>query len=99
VTDVAAVHVPAGGRATFRLRLAHRPAALVHVRVQRVSGDADLSVRTGACDFTPEDWDQWQRIEVAAADDAGPLNGAALLRCSAPGLAPHELFAVEEKSP
>lgn len=50
---------------------------------------------TGALTFTPENWYAWQTLRVAATREGEALNRAALLRCSASGLADLDLFAIE----
>lgn len=96
VTDTAPVVVPRGGEATFRLRLTTKPPATREVNVRRASGTTAIRVLgTSVLTFTPENWDAWQTLRVAATRDGEALNRAALLRCSATGLADLDLFAIE----
>jgi glucose/arabinose dehydrogenase len=86
---VSALNVPVveGGRATFTVRLAEAPAADVVVNVERVSGDADLSVVSGSrLTFTSANWNQLQVVTLAAAEDADADADTAAFTVSAQGL-------------
>ncbi|ATB38540.1 hypothetical protein CYFUS_003975 [Cystobacter fuscus] len=94
---VSALHVTLveGGRAVFTVRLAEAPTAEVTVRVARDSGDADLTVVDGAeLTFTPANWNQLQRVTLAAADDADVTADSAAFTVSAPGLSPETVQVV-----
>jgi len=87
VTSVSFVGVPEGGTAAFRVKLAAEPAVDVTVAVVRTSGDTDLSVQSGASlTFTPGNWNTWQTVTLAAAEDGDAAKGSAAITCSAPGL-------------
>jgi len=87
VTSVSFVGVPEGGTAAFRLKLATEPAADVTVTVARSGGDGDITVQSGASlTFTPGNWNIWQTVTLAAAEDGDTSKGSATLTCSAPYL-------------
>jgi rhodanese-related sulfurtransferase len=79
--------VPEGGTSTFQVKLAGMPAADVSVAVARTSGDADITVQTGTnLTFTTGNWDTYQTVTLAAAEDADVTNGVATMVCSASGM-------------
>lgn len=78
------ISVPEGGSKTFQVRLAAAPSSNVSVSVARTSGDTDLAVSSGASlSFTPANWNVWQTVTVAAANDADSINGTATLSVAA----------------
>ena len=96
LTDVDAVAVPEGGTASFGVKLQGQPSAPVTVTVSRLSGDTDLSVSSGtSLTFTPANWATYQRVTLAAADDADSLDGTAVFRCSAAGWTSADVTASE----
>jgi glucose/arabinose dehydrogenase len=81
------VRVAEGGGAVFSVRLTAPPKATRTVVVNRMTGDADVTVAEGASlDFTPEDWNIPQRVLVNAAQDPDSVDDLAHLRVSSPGL-------------
>jgi hypothetical protein len=96
VTDLSWIRVPEGATAQFRVRLSNIPAANVTVSAARVSGDSDLSVQSGAAlTFTPANWNVYQAVTLAAAEDIDDVHGSATIRLSAPSLANKETTAQE----
>jgi len=96
VTDLSWIRVPEGATAQFRVRLSNIPAANVTVSAARVSGDSDLSVQSGAAlTFTPANWNVYQAVTLAAAEDIDDVHGSATIRLSAPSLANKEITAQE----
>ncbi|MBM4165045.1 MAG: hypothetical protein FJ222_11490, partial [Lentisphaerae bacterium] len=96
VTDVSFVGVPEGGTKTFRVRLAKQPDAGVTVAVVRANGDIDLTVQSGASlTFTPGNWNVWQTVTLAAAEDGDTAKGSATLTCSGSGLETVTVTATE----
>ncbi len=82
-TNSLAVHE--GGTASLRVRLTSPPRSTVDFTVDRVSGDADISLDQGAnLTFGRDDWSQWQSIRFAAANDADAANGSATFELSTP---------------
>ena len=81
VTDKDTVTVPEGGTATFRVKLSAQPASTVQATVSRASGDSDISVSGGSSlTFTTSNWDSYQTVTLAAAEDTDTTNGTATIR-------------------
>lgn len=79
--------VPEGGTNTFLARLTEQPAANVTVSVARTSGDADLSVSSGGTlSFTTTNWNTFQLVTLAAAQDADRTSDTAVFAVSASGM-------------
>lgn len=95
-TDPSSPRVPEGGTAQFRVRLSNAPAAGTTVSVSRLNGDPDLSVRSGATlTFTPSNWNVYQTVTLAAAEDADDIDGSATMRLSAPSFANQDITVWE----
>ncbi|CAN5454610.1 hypothetical protein BH09SUM1_BH09SUM1_19140 [soil metagenome] len=87
VASQASINVPEGSNATFTARLSAQPLANTKVTVSRSSGDASISIMTGASlTFTPANWATPQNVKLAAAEDVDAANGAAVIRLIATGL-------------
>lgn len=96
LSSVSALAVTEGGTAQFQVSLSSAPAANVVVSVARTSGDADLSVSTGASlTFTPTNYATPQTVTLAAAQDADTTNGSATFLLSASGLTGVNVTATE----
>jgi alpha-tubulin suppressor-like RCC1 family protein len=79
------VFVPEGGTSSIRIRLGAAPAASVTVNAT-VTGDSNVTVQAGTrLTFTPSNWDQWQTITLAAAEDADTVDGQAEISMVAEG--------------
>ena len=92
--DATTVTVTEGGTATFNVRL--HSAANTTVNISRFSGDADLSVQSGgSLSFTTSNFDQWQTVTLAAANDADTDSNGATFRVTASGLHLREVFILE----
>ena len=97
VTDKSELTVVEGQTASFQVKLSATPAADVIVTVARTSGDADISVSGGATlTFTSSNWSTYQTVTVTAALDTDAINGAATVRCSAPGVAAQDVTVTEQ---
>lgn len=73
-----ALSIAEGSTNMFGVKLRTLPANTVTVNVSRVSGDADLSVQSGAeLIFTPTNGTNWQQVVLAAAEDGDVTNGIA----------------------
>jgi len=96
VLDKEEVTVPEGKTASFRLKLSGKPQANVDVSVKRISGDMDIAVKSGASlTFTKANWNAYQKVVLAAAEDADRWNGEATIQVSAPDVAKINVTAVE----
>ncbi|MFW5860360.1 MAG: hypothetical protein ACOCYP_10080, partial [Planctomycetota bacterium] len=77
--------VAENGTATLDVRLSAPPSGNETVRASFDGGDRDLSVVGGAeLVFTTENWDDWQPVTIAAADDPDGYDGEALLYIEGP---------------
>jgi hypothetical protein len=95
-TNVSMVNVPEGGTATFQVRLTAEPLANVNATVTRASGDADITVQSGASlTFTTANWDTYQTVTLAAAEDVDTTNGTATIRVAATGIPNKDVTATE----
>ncbi|MBM4165221.1 MAG: hypothetical protein FJ222_12395, partial [Lentisphaerae bacterium] len=96
VTSPSVVSVPEGGTNTFQVKLPAQPAGDVTVDVSFVSGDTDISVQSGEnLVFTTNNWDTYQTVTLAAANDGDITNGTATIICSASGMSNATVTAVE----
>ncbi len=94
--DAVLVSVPEGGTAGFQVRLSAQPATDVTVNVARTAGDADLSVAAGAVlTFTSVNWQTWQGVTLAAAEDLDVINGSATITCNGGACGSPTVQAVE----
>jgi len=96
-TNVLQIVVPEGSTESFFVKLTAQPLSNVDATVNRISGDSDLSVLSGAnLTFTPANWDQDQEVVIEANDDPDVTDGNATFRISADGLDPKEILATEQ---
>ncbi len=95
-TNVDALSVPEGSTAQFQVRLTAQPGSDVAVTVARASGDADITVQTPSLTFTPANWNVYQGVTLAAAEDADIQNSQAVIRLSAVGIADKDILATEQ---
>jgi arylsulfatase A len=73
--------VPGGASTYVNLRLSHNPEESVAVTVSYFSGNPALFVKSGEeLHFTPENWDQWQQVELGATLDSGSSIAGATFR-------------------
>ena len=82
---------------SFSVKLSADPQGRVSVKVARRSGDADIRI-AGApltLEFDSTNWDAYQTVELTASEDSDEANGAAVIRCSAPGVESKEITATE----
>jgi cellulose 1,4-beta-cellobiosidase len=90
------VTVPEGAGATYTVRLATQPSSNVTVTTSAGSGDADLTVSSGASlTFTPANWDTPQTVTLAAAQDADSAAGTRAFTVAATGLTSRTVTATE----
>jgi Bacterial Ig domain len=96
-TDPDIVTVPEEGTQTFQVKLTAKPSTTVNARVERLSGDSDITVDSNPnLTFTPSTWDQYQIVTLAAVKDEDEENGQAVIRISAPGVTEKDITAIED---
>ncbi|MBM4094414.1 MAG: hypothetical protein FJ276_34150, partial [Planctomycetes bacterium] len=96
VTSASVVSVPEGGTNTFQVKLPAQPAGSVTVAVSRISGDSDITVQSGASlTFTTNNWNTYQTVTLAAANDGDVSNSTASIVCSSPGISDATVTAIE----
>ena len=85
VVSTPSVSVVEGSSATFSVSLGAAPIFNTTVTVAFKSGDADLSVQSGAnLTFTPANWNTPQLVTLAAAKDVDTINGVATFLVTSP---------------
>jgi hypothetical protein len=96
ITDLGEVTVPEGGTGTFKVKLSIQPPNGVSATVERVSGDSDITVTSGSSlFFDTSNWDTYQTVTLAAAEDPDGENGSATIGVSATGIIGTEVTATE----
>ena len=97
LTSADSVTVPEGGTATFQVKLSTAPVSPTTVTVSWVSGDTHVAVQSGGSRvFNASTWNTYQTVTLSAAEDADTVNYAAVIRCSASGLASKDVTATEQ---
>jgi len=95
-TNTTAVSVPEGSTATFQVKLTAPPSSSVTVSVARFSGDSDIGVSSGASlTFDGANWNTYQTVILAGAQDTDAIDGTTVVRCTASGMTPHDVTATE----
>jgi predicted SpoU family rRNA methylase len=90
------IEIEEGGTASFQVKLSAEPSSEVTASVSHLSGDSDITVDSGSTlTFTPNDWDTFQTVTLAAAQDDDIQSSTATFRISAPGLANRDIEAKE----
>ncbi len=90
------ISIGEGGTADFRVKLSAKPSSNVIAEVSRLSGDNDIKVQSPrTLTFTPNDWDRYQKVTVEAGQDQDTINGSAVIRISAPGVANKDITVTE----
>ncbi|GAA0974847.1 hypothetical protein GCM10009555_031790 [Acrocarpospora macrocephala] len=85
--------VAPGGTALFSVRLSRAPTSDTVVTAERINGDPDLDIQSGATlTFTPANWNISQTVRVAAGPGA-TVDDSAQFRVSAPNHQP-SIFTV-----
>ena len=92
------VTVPAGGTATFQVRLSANPTNSVTVQVGRVSGYTGIAVSANATlVFNSANWSAWQTVTLAANGNTNAVSGGATFRITSPQIdAVREVFAFRQ---
>ena len=94
--SVGTVSVPEGGTATFQVKLTRAPAEDVTATVARTSGDNDITVtHGGSLVFSTTNWNTWQTVTLAAAEDNDFAAGTASITVTATGIDPVGVTAIE----
>ena len=94
VLSQTAVNVREGGTGRFFVRLDGPPADVVTCRVGFAEGAAGLAVHSGAAlRFTPLNWNEWQAVTLAAAEDGDAEGETATFRITAAGQADRTVAA------
>ena len=89
--------VPEGGTNIFFLRLTTEPVGVWTAATERISGDTDLTVLSGATIvFNDSNWSTWQPVVLAAAEDPDFLEGSATFRSVLQGTASQTLLTATE---
>ena len=83
VAENAEVSVPEGGTAVARFRLAAQPAASVTAAVRVSGGVPAVSTDVASVTFTPNDWNQWHEVPLAAEEDNLDSEIPSMLVCGA----------------
>jgi len=101
VVDNTRLTLTEGGTTSFQVKLIQDPGGSVDVQVAPVFGDDSISVTGGASlTFDSGNWDTWQLVTIAAAEDPDTLDGGAIVRCSSGSFQPvREVFAVASDIP
>lgn len=89
------ISVGEGGTAFFRVRLSARPSSDIIAEISRVSGDNDITIQPGRLTFNPPAWNTYQRVTIAAGEDPDTINGTAVIRIRAPGVADKNITVTE----
>ena len=97
ITSVSTLNVPEGGQAAFNVKLSSRPSEKTTVvTAQRTSGDSSISIPSGtSLSFTRSNYNSWQTIILAAAEDSDSSDGQAVIGLSGNGLQPVQVTAKE----
>lgn len=96
IADQSRITVGEDGKAPLRIKLSAAPDANLVVTTARASGDSDIVVESGATlTFTPENWNSYQLLTIAARRDTDRLNGQAVIRSTAAGALPCDVTATE----
>ncbi len=97
VTDRTQLSVPEGGAATFQVKLAAKPTGSVSMVVGWLDGDTNINVSGGAAlSFDTNNWDTYQTVTLAAAEDADTTDGQATIACWVDGLRTLNVTATEQ---
>ena len=83
VAENAEVSVPEGGTAVARFKLAAQPAASVTAAVRVSGGVPAVSTDVASVTFTPQDWNQWHEVPLAAEEDNLDSEIPSMLVCGA----------------
>ena len=87
VTNVNALNIPEGFTASFSVKLSSKPDTPVTASVERISGDEDVSIAGGSVlTFTEMNWNRYQTVTLALADDPDTDPGECIIRVRSDGM-------------
>ncbi len=96
MTDLTSIAINEGVTNSFQVKLTLQPTESKTVSVSRISGDGDITVSSGSIlTFTTSNWNTYQTVTLAAAQDSDLANGSAVIRCSSSGMADKDITATE----
>lgn len=96
VASAPTLDVREGETESLRVKLSKAPATTVSGTLQRISGDADVAaMQSGTFTVSPTTWDQFHSFNFSSRTDADDVDGVAIFRFAAPGVAPLDV-AVRE---
>ena len=94
------MNIPEWEQRTFSVRLAAEVSTVTTVQVARTDGDTDIVVLSGSTlEYTPDNWNTWQRVVLTAAYDVDASSGTATVTCSSAGAVSGSVTVTEEDSP
>jgi len=100
VIDKKRVTVPEGETDTFKVKLSGKPLSYVVVTISKADGDPDITLipdsDTLQLTFTPDDWNKFQTVTLAAAEDDDVIDGEAIIQIRAAGIEDEDITAVEQ---
>jgi hypothetical protein len=101
VVDKKRVTVPEGGEDTFKVKLSSKPSSDVLATIQKAgSGDSDIVVVSDSdplqLTFSSDNWNNFQTVTLAAAEDNDVIDGEAIIQIRAPGFEEIDIIAVEQ---
>src|SRR6185436_732554 len=95
VVSATAISVPEGGSTTFGVHLGTQPTANVWVTCAAGTGDADITVSTGALTFSSANFNVNHNVTVAAAEDADNTHRTRQINCTSTGVPTVTVTATE----
>jgi len=99
-SDTSMLAIQETGTGSFGVKLLDQPPGELVVSVAVISGDPDISIQSGSSLlFTPENWDMYQPVTIAASPDADANHDTALLRCSADGYVSKDVKVLQYEEP
>ena len=87
--DIAAISVPEGGSADYKVQLSHLPTGSVTVTLALQStsddGDGDITANKTVLYFNTSNWNTAQEVRLSAREDNDSLNGSRIITHTATG--------------
>ncbi len=99
VVNPATATIGEGGTTNFLVKLNTTPIQDTTVTVSRLSGDTDINVTSGnVLSFTPDNWNVYQPVNLAAGEDIDFINGQAVFVCQAPDFLDQRVTVTEQEN-